>query len=252
MNKANTSLIVSSDQPDPSVMGASVTVQWILAPTGSGSGTPTGTVSVTASGSAGCSAAATFGTGSCDLVFTTNGNSTIAASYPGDANFNASNDNEPHTVHGATSTSVASSGSPSTFGDAVTFTAHVAATSGSGNPGGAVHFFDGATEIGQDNLNGSGNAAIQVNNLAAGSHSITATYQGSATFETSTSAPITQVVQAVNGAPTAAADGYSIFEDGSLSPSAGGGVLANDNDPDNDGLTAVLGTGPTHDAELQH
>jgi hypothetical protein len=247
VNKANTSLIVSSDQPDPSIVGESVTVEWTLAPTGSGSGTPTGTVSVSATGSAGCTAPATFGTGSCDLTFTTNGSSTIAASYPGDANFNASNDNEPHTVHGATSTTVGSSGSPSTFGDAVTFTAHVAATSGSGNPGGAVHFFDGATQIGQDNLNGSGNAAIQVNNLAAGSHSITATYQGSATFETSTSAPITQVVQAVNGAPTAVADGYSVAEDGSLAPGAGTGVLANDDDPDNDGLTAVLGTGPTHD-----
>jgi hypothetical protein len=246
VSKANTSLIVSSDQPDPSVVGATVTVQWTLASTGGGSGAPTGTVSVTASGSAGCTAPASFGTGSCDLVFTTNGTPTIAASYPGDVNFNGSNDNEPHTVHGATSTTVASSGSPSTAGDAVTFTAHVTATSGSGNPGGAVRFFDGATQIGQDNLNGAGNAAIQVNNLVAGSHSITATYAGSTSFETSTSAPITQVVQAANGAPTAVADGYGVAEDGSLTPAAGTGVLANDTDPDNDGLTALLGTGPSH------
>ena len=248
VNKANTSLIVSSDQPDPSVIGETVTVQWTLASTGGGSGTPTGTVSVTASGSAGCTAPASFGTGSCDLVFTTNVDPTptIAASYPGDANFNASNDNEPHTVHGATSTTVATSGSPSTVGDNVTFTAHVTATSGSGNTGGAVRFFDGATQIGQDNLNGSGNASIQVNNLTGGSHSITATYQGSTTFETSTSAPIIQVVNAANGAPTAVADGYSVAEDGSLTPGAGTGVLANDSDPDNDALTAVLGTGPSH------
>jgi hypothetical protein len=246
VNKANTSLIVSSDQPDPSIVGETVTVQWTLAATGAGGGTPTGTVTVTASGSAGCTAPATFGTGSCDLVFTANGTPTIAASYPGDANFNASNDNEPHTVQGETSTTVSSSGSPSTAGADVTFTAHVAATSGSGNPGGQVRFFDAATQIGQDNLAGAGNASIKVNNLTVGSHSITATYQGSTTFETSTSAAITQVVEGSNSAPTAVADGYNVAEDGSLAPAAGTGVLANDDDPDNDALTAVLGTGPSH------
>ena len=156
VNKANTSLIVSSDQPDPSIVGETVTVQWTLAATGAGGGTPTGTVTVTATGSAGCTAPATFGTGSCDLVFTANGTPTIAASYPGDANFNASTDNEPHTVQGETSTTVSSSGSPTTAGDDVTFTAHVTATSGTGNPGGQVRFFDGVTQIGQDNLSGAG------------------------------------------------------------------------------------------------
>jgi hypothetical protein len=150
VNKANTSLIVSSAQPNPSVVGETVTVQWTLAATGAGAGTPTGTITVTAIGSAGCTAPASFGAGSCDLVFTTTGSPTIAASYPGDANFNASSDNEPHTV-------------------------------------------------------------------AAG-----------------------------NSAPTAVADAYSVDEDGSLSPSAGSGVLANDDDPDNDGLTAVLGSGPSN------
>jgi hypothetical protein len=109
-----------------------------------------------------------------------------------------------------------------------------------------VRFFDGATQIGQDNLGGGGNASIQLNNLTVGSHSITATYLGSTTFKTSTSAPITQVVEGGNSAPTAVADGYSVAEDGSLSPDAGAGVLANDDDPDNDALTAVLGTGPSH------
>ena len=246
VNKANTSLIVSSDQPDPSIIGETVTVQWTLAATGAGGGTPTGTVTVTASGSAGCTAPATFGTGSCDLVFTANGTPTISASYPGDANFNGSSDSEGHTVQGETSTEVSSSGSPSTSGDNVTFTAHVTATSGTGNPNGQVRFFDGAAQIGQDNVGGGGNASIQVNNLTVGSHSITATYQGSTTFKTSTSAPISQVVEAGNGAPTAVADGYAVDEDGSLTPNAGTGVLANDDDPDNDGLTAVLGAGPSH------
>jgi hypothetical protein len=247
VNKANTSLIVSSDQPDPSVIGETVTVQWTLSATGGGAGAPTGSVTVTASGSAGCTApVTTFGTGSCDLVFTANGTPTIAASYSGDANFNASNDNEPHTVQGETSTTVSSSGSPSTSGGNVTFTAHVTATSGTGNPNGQVRFFDGATQIGQDNVSGAGSASIQLNSLNVGSHSITATYLGSLIFRTSTSVAITQVVEAGNGAPTAVADGYALAEDGSLTPDAAAGVLANDDDPDNDALTAVLGTGPSH------
>jgi large repetitive protein len=246
VNKANTSLIVSSDQPDPSIIGETVTVTWTLSSTGGGSGTPTGTVTVTASGSAGCTAPATFGTGSCDLVFTASGTPTISASYAGDANFNASSDNEPHTVQGETSTTVSSSGSPSTAGDNVTFSAHVTAISGTGNPGGQVRFFDGAAQIGQNNVGGAGNASIQVSSLTVGSHSVTAAYLGSTTFRTSTSAPITQVVEGGNSAPTAVADAYSVAEDGSLTPGVGTGVLANDDDPDNDGLTAVLGAGPSH------
>ena len=85
-----------------------------------------------------------------------------------------------------------------------------------------------------------------MNNLNVGSHSITATYLGPTTFKTSTSAAITQVIEAGNGAPTAVADGYGVAEDGSLTPDAAAGVLANDDDPDNDALTAVLGTGPSH------
>jgi len=99
VNPANTQLTITLDAPEPSDPNETVTVKWTLSPTGAGAGTPTGTVTV--GGGAGvtsCSAPAAFGTSSCDLVFPTSGNKTITASYPGDANFNASNDNEPHTV----------------------------------------------------------------------------------------------------------------------------------------------------------
>jgi VCBS repeat-containing protein len=45
---------------------------------------------------------------------------------------------------------------------------------------------------------------------------------------------------AVNDRPTAVDDSYSVNEDGTLSPSAGSGVLVNDTDPESDALTAVL------------
>lgn len=99
VNQASTQLTITSDDPEPSDPNETVTVKWTLSPTGAGAGTPTGTVTV--GGGAGvtpCSAPAVFGTSSCDLVFPASGNKTITASYPGDANFNGSNDNEPHTV----------------------------------------------------------------------------------------------------------------------------------------------------------
>ena len=55
--------------------------------------------------------------------------------------------------------------------------------------------------------------------------------------------PIT--VTAVNDAPVAVADSYSLSEDTSLTVAAPG-VLGNDTDVDGDALTAVLVTGPAH------
>jgi VCBS repeat-containing protein len=99
VNPANTQLTITSDEPEPSDPNQTVTVKWTLSPTGAGAGTPTGTVTVGGGvGVTSCSAPATFGSSSCDLVFPASGNKTITASYPGDANFNGSTDNEPHTV----------------------------------------------------------------------------------------------------------------------------------------------------------
>jgi hypothetical protein len=93
----------------------------------------------------------------------------------------------------STTTTLASSPNPSTFGQSVNFTATV--SSGSGTPTGAVAFFDGATNIGSGALNGSGQATLSTAMLAVGSHSITASYGGDANFNTSTSSALTQVVK---------------------------------------------------------
>jgi hypothetical protein len=92
-----------------------------------------------------------------------------------------------------TTTALASSRNPSTFGQAVTFTAAV--SSASGTPSGTVIFSDASTSttLGSATL-ASGSAAISVSSLAAGSHSITAAYQGSANFSASTSVPVSQIV----------------------------------------------------------
>jgi Zn-dependent alcohol dehydrogenase len=84
------------------------------------------------------------------------------------------------------------SGTPSTFGQPVTFTASV--TSGAGTPAGTVTFKDGPATLGIATLSGAGVASFPTSLLAAGSHSITAVYNGNANFATSTSAALTQTV----------------------------------------------------------
>ena len=91
-------------------------------------------------------------------------------------------------------TTLTSSLNPSFYGQAVTLTAAVSSTSGT--PTGTVVFTDTSTSttLGSAALI-SGTASISVSSLAAGTHSITATYQGSATFSASTSAPLSQIVK---------------------------------------------------------
>src|ERR1043165_2764143 len=100
VNKADTTTTITSDNPDPSTPGQSVTVQWTTTVNVPGAGTPTGNVTVTVSGGAEtCSAG--VGANQCSLVLNATGNRTITATYAGDTNFNTSSDTESHTVCGS-------------------------------------------------------------------------------------------------------------------------------------------------------
>ncbi|HEY7332960.1 MAG TPA: Ig-like domain-containing protein [Candidatus Limnocylindria bacterium] len=63
---------------------------------------------------------------------------------------------------------------------------------------------------------------------------------------TDTSGPITVTIDlnGVEDPPVATDDAYAVAEDGLLAPNPAAGVLANDSDPDGDGLTASLVSGP--------
>ncbi|HET7435497.1 MAG TPA: Ig-like domain repeat protein, partial [Thermoanaerobaculia bacterium] len=104
------------------------------------------------------------------------------------------------TIGGAsTATTVSSSANPTNAGSDVTFTAHVS----SATPGtitGTVAFLDGTTTIGYGTLQ-SGVATLTTSALATGSRSITAVYEGSATYQTSTSPAITQTVNVSLASP---------------------------------------------------
>src|SRR4030095_6549592 len=194
-----------SSSPNPSNFGASVTFTATVTGTN-----PTGTVNFKDGGVsiASCGAVALTGSGNtrsaaCSTSGLTGGGHSIVATYGGDgANAGSSSSTLSQTVNKAASTTgVATSLNPSTFGTSVTFTATVSAI----NPTGTVNFLDGATSIvgcAAVALSGTGNvrtAQCTTTALAAGTHSITATYAGDGNNLGSTSAALSQVVNA--GAP---------------------------------------------------
>ena len=68
-----------------------------------------------------------------------------------------------------------------------TLTAHVSAANEEATPTGVVTFRSETTDLGSAFLDREGNAALQTDNLTAGSHQIVAVYQGEKAFVTSTS-----------------------------------------------------------------
>jgi hypothetical protein len=97
------------------------------------------------------------------------------------------------------STALASSPNPSTYGGPVTFTATV---TGSGpTPTGTITFKEGSTTLGSDTLNASGVATIAISTLsAAGSpHTITAVYGGDGNFDASSGSTTLQVFPKLSG-----------------------------------------------------
>jgi hypothetical protein len=108
-----------------------------------------------------------------------------------------------HNTNLATTTAVSSSGTPSTYGTSVTFTATV--TSSESNATGNVMFMDSSTSLGSAALNGSGVATYSTASLAVATHSITAVYGGDSNNSASTSPVLKQSVTgtaAVLASPT--------------------------------------------------
>lgn len=88
-----------------------------------------------------------------------------------------------------TTTGLASNLNPSVLGSIVTFTATVSPSVATGT----VTFKNGITTIGTGTLS-SGTATFATGALAVGAHSITAVYEGDATYASSTSSPVSQTV----------------------------------------------------------
>lgn len=91
----------------------------------------------------------------------------------------------------STSTSLQASASTVTAGSSLTLTATV--SSAAGSPSGEVTFDDGATVLGNASVN-SGVATFSTDTLAAGTHSITATYSGDSSHASSMSAAVSVTI----------------------------------------------------------
>jgi uncharacterized repeat protein (TIGR03803 family) len=117
----------------------------------------------------------------------------ISAMYGGDSKFGYSTSNTVKQVvnKATTMTTLSSSRNPSNFGQSVTFTASVTPQF-SGTVQGSVTFYDGTTALKIVSLSGEV-ARYTTSMLTVGSHSITASYNGNASFIGS-SASLTQTV----------------------------------------------------------
>jgi len=249
VNQAATTTALTGHTPDPSALGAAVSVTWTVGVTAPGAGTPTGTVTVS-DGVDNCQAA--VGVGGCSINLTTVGTRPLTATYDGDLNFagSASSPTDHIVSAAATTTVLGSSLNPSTFGALVTFTATV--TGPGGTPTGTVQFKDGAADLGAPAaLNGSGVATFATSALSVASHSVTAVYSGDATYATSTSAVVDQVVDPAPTTTTITTDlsaatvvnqGYTVnftVTSGGGTPS--GSVTVSDGDGQSCGPVALTG-----------
>jgi Bacterial Ig-like domain (group 3) len=206
VNQAGITTAVASSQ-NPSTFGQSVTFTATLS---GGGATPTGTVTfldgATPLGSGPLAGgSATFSTSSL-----TPGSHSITGVYSGDPNYTGSTSPVlTQTIIRTAATTLASSQSPSSFGQSVTLTATV--TGGGATPTGTVTFKDGATALGTGSL-ASGSATFATSSLTPGSHSLTAVYAGDANYAGNTSSVLTQAVnQAAATVALASSQSPSIF-----------------------------------------
>ncbi len=114
----------------------------------------------------------------------------------------------------ATTTTLSASATSVAKGSAVTLTATVSGTPGT--PTGTVTFYDGGTQLGTAALT-SATASYSTSTLAAGTHSITASYGGDSNYMASNSSAVTITVNALaattttlTASPTTAATGTTV------------------------------------------
>ena len=186
--KATPSFTVTSSQ-NPSVAGQAVSLIVTMTPvsTGAALGLDIGNPP------AGLQATWSAGRTSITTADLSPGTHTVTGTWAGDANVLAGSSTVLiQTVQAiATTTSLAASPNPSTYGGTVTLTATVLPAGTTGQ----VVFSDNSVAVGTANLAG-GQAQVSIATLPVGSHSLTAAYAGDATHGGSNSAVVPQIVTA--------------------------------------------------------
>jgi uncharacterized repeat protein (TIGR03803 family) len=190
---AATTATMLTSSPNPSTYGEAVTFTAVVA---SSAGTPPDGETVSFKQGATVLGTATLSGGTATFSISTLGAGTklVTAVYSGDLNFAGSTSKAVSQVisKATTTTTLVSSQNPSIVGQSVTFTATVTPEF-SGKVTGTVTFYDGTTALKTIGVSG-GAAKFTTKTLTSGTHTITATYNGSASFDGSSSVPLTQTV----------------------------------------------------------
>jgi autotransporter-associated beta strand protein len=191
----STTTTVSSDI-NPSTFGAPVN---LTATVSASVGTPTGLVTF-------MSGATTLGTGMLNgsgvATYSTSslpvGSASITAVYGGDTlDFGSTSSILTQTVNQAASTTtLAPTPNPSTYGAAVSIIATV--TSAVGTPTGMVSLYNGATLLGTAALDSSGTATFTTSALPVGANPLTATYSSDINYAGSTGTTTENISQAIS------------------------------------------------------
>jgi hypothetical protein len=211
VNKATSSVTVTADH-SPSSYLQLVTFTAIVTP--QFSGMPTGSVQFF-DGANPLGSAQTLSTvnGQQQVSLTVGnlsvGNHAITAKYQGDSNFTGKTSAVYNQfVKATTATALATSGSPMTYGQSITFTATVTITSPPlATLSGSVLFLDGNSQIGSQSvslINGQYQAAFTTSTLTAATHTITAQYQGDSNYAGSTSNSVSEQINKASTTVTVA------------------------------------------------
>ncbi|MCB0152627.1 MAG: Ig-like domain repeat protein, partial [Caldilineaceae bacterium] len=208
--------------PNPSVLGQPVTFTATVTVTAPGAGLPTGSVTfkdgTTTLGTEllDATGVATYTNSSLDVF---GGGSDdahpITAEYGGDGSFVGSTSETLNQVvnKATTTTALASSLNPSTYGNSVTFTATVSvqAPGATSMTGEDVTFRDGAATLGTGTLNASGIATVTTSLLSGGVHSVTAEYGGRPNITGSVSSGLAQTVNKASQSITFGTPGDKVY-----------------------------------------
>jgi len=201
VNKAYTTTTLTT--PPTISFGLTVDVTATVGISAPGAGTPTGNITISDGGAApGDSCTIVLPADHCTLTPSTPGNKTLTATYVPDAaasrNMQGSSATTVLSIDPATSSVVlGSSATPSVFGQSVTLTAVV--TTSNPNAGGSVSFSEAGVMLADCApvpMTKGGIVTCQTSSLAAGPHSIVATYSGDANTPGSSNAasPLQQAV----------------------------------------------------------
>ena len=150
---------------------------------------------------------------------------------------------DPFTVNPVSTTTRITSDAPDPSAPSQAVTVSFEVTSDGGTPSGTVEV---TASGGSESCSGSVSAGqCSITLTAEGSRTLTATFQGSSTF-LSSSDDASHSVVTPDQPPAAQNDNYSATAGVPLTVTAAGGVLANDSDPDGDGMTVSLVSGPAN------